>query len=1188
MSVNEVARPRVELNSQQAEEKLKELKKLARDAKKEFKDLTLKGDRTGAEAKKRELQGIEREMNKLKNQTLNTKTILQNLNTTSLKTLEKAARQLKSELKGMSQNTAEYVSKERDYKKLNTAIKKQYQSLNETGSAWGRMVSTANRYFGIVTLGAASLYGIIQGGSRVIMGVAALDDKFADVRKTTGLTSVEIQKLYGNLKKIDTRTANTSLLDLSRIAGKLGIEGVQNIEGFVRSADKISVALGEDLGGNVEDTINHIGKLVDLFKVKKEFGLEQGLLKVGSAINALGAASTASEEFIVEFTKRLGGTAKAAKFGIPDVMGLAATLDILGQTSEISTTAIQRMLIAIGQDVPKYARIANVPLEEFKNLLDKDVNDAFIKVLEGAQSTTDGLAGMTNVLKDLDIDAARAAAIASVLTQNIELLREQQALANDEFEKGTSLTNEFNIKNETLAARIDKLGKEWHKLITAKGIRDFSSDLITKTTSLIDWLKRNGQELKFLAKAVSVVVMAWLSYKLTVATLNSLTRTGILLKQLYAGAVGVLTGKIKLATIAQKSFNTATKLNPFGAIISILLAVGTAFLAFKNKVKEATAEQIKLNEAIAEGVAIMTSTLSVESRFKVIDKLTAIQLKKLNEQAQSELAILSEKEAKIKETYTASNNWIIQKIIELNNQKKATDDQTQKDIIDNQIFQYKRRLDALIKTEQGISATELDENKKRLQNVINVTNLKINELEKFGSSNKELTEDQIEALKKYKEALAEHELKRYRDSLSVRKQELFDVDQYYKKLYDLAKASGQDVTHLQQQHAEDRKTILDRQYKDYEAFLQKEMDASRDEDDENIREDPATSYSLKKFQESYNGRKLILNGFHESGLISTQEYNDQIYEIEKERVEKELALEEEKNKAKNSFLEASIKAATRLLSSAAQAQFNGEMKLLDKKYKTDQKALQGNFDKGLISKEKYDIEMDKLDTKRDERELLLKQKQAKREKVIAALEVGITTAKTIMKIKAIAAAYKASLLFPLAAAALAQIPWVLGEAALQLGMIAAEPLPQAYSGMYDVIGKQDGKSYSAPVVKNAGTGLLSGPTILAGELPEIIIDPVATRNLMINYPEAIDAIKKSAGIMPQFASGDYTKIPSTGKASTTTQQIIMDPDFKKSIDQFNTVVQRMIDEGVASNISMYHLNEAQKKYDAMEARVSKK
>ena len=85
--------------------------------------------------------------------------------------------------------------------------------------------------------------------------------------------------------------------------------------------------------------------------------------------------------------------------------------------------------------------------------------------------------------------------------------------------------------------------------------------------------------------------------------------------------------------------------------------------------------------------------------------------------------------------------------------------------------------------------------------------------------------------------------------------------------------------------------------------------------------------------------------------------------------------------------------------------------------------------------------------------------------------------------------------------------------------IATQPIPQYAKGRYDVIGQDDGRKYRAKVINDPGTRLITDPSILVGEKPEIIIDPATTRNLQMNYPGVIEAINMAR--MPQYASGSY-------------------------------------------------------------------
>lgn len=397
---------------------------------------------------------------------------IQNL---TMKELSARQRELNSILLNMRPGMKGYEDLKNQQIEVGKRLKELKTGAQETSFSIDKLAQGFNKYFGLLTAGLASLTGVYFSLQKLITGSAELSDALADVRKTTGLTDVEVKQLAKDLKTIDTRSSRQELLDLARIAGKLGITGKDDILGFVRAADQISVALAKDLGGDVEEAVNQIGKLVDIFKVKNEYGLEAGLLKTGSAINALGAASTANEAYLVEFAKRMGGVANQAGISIQQILGLGATLDQLGQTSEVSSTSLMGLWVDMFKKPGEYADIAKMSMQEFTDLLKTDANEAFIRLLDGLNGNNDGLTAMAQKLDGLGLDGKRSISVLATLSQNTEMLREQQTLSNREFEKGTSLTKEFNVKNETLGATMDKIGKavgQWFvssKLVDAIG-----------------------------------------------------------------------------------------------------------------------------------------------------------------------------------------------------------------------------------------------------------------------------------------------------------------------------------------------------------------------------------------------------------------------------------------------------------------------------------------------------------------------------------------------------------------------------------------------------------------------------------------------------------------------------------------------------------------------------------------------
>lgn len=423
------------------------------------------------------------------------------------------------------------------WKQLNAELKTSSARLAElraqskaTGGAICTMAERANRYIGLITAGFATLTAVFSGVNRAKESFKEWDEAIADAMKTTQLSREEMLLLNADLKKIDTRTSQNRLLGLTRIAGKLGIDGRDSILQFVGAADKIDLALGEDLGGDAEDAIREIGKLVDIFNLEGQYGLEQSMLKTGSAINSLGMASTANEGYIVNFTKRIAGIAPNADISIDKVLGLAATLDKYGQMSETAATAVGQTITGMYKRTEDFARVARMSFSEFKELLEKDANEAFIRVLEGMNRGGEGMTTVVKALDSLHLQGQRASTVLGSLAKHSDELRNQQLLANQAFVDGTSIIDEFNTKNNTATAQSEKRKKA----------------LVEEAVALGETLVP--------AMNVSLSTGAWM-----IRTLNTLVTVGIKHRAIIVGLAGTYAAYV----VQQKAQVAWTKLQVF-------------------------------------------------------------------------------------------------------------------------------------------------------------------------------------------------------------------------------------------------------------------------------------------------------------------------------------------------------------------------------------------------------------------------------------------------------------------------------------------------------------------------------------------------------------------------------------------------------------------------------------------------
>jgi TP901 family phage tail tape measure protein len=351
----------------------------------------------------------------------------------SIKQLSAAARKLRSDLRQLDPASKEFADGTKRLGEVNKRLHTLTGSLRNSASAWSRFKREAKTVFTGVL--AANVFQGVQSAisnffNSATDGAYKLSDALADVRKTTGMMQNEVELLYADLGSIDTRTSRMELLQLARDAGKLGIEGRENIVQFVDAADKINVALGEDLGA---DAIKNIAKLNTLLGASEKYGYGEAMLKTGSALNYLGAKSVAAEGFMVQLAKRLGGVADLADMSIPQVLGIASALDNLGQASEMSATAVQKTLVAIATKSEEAAKIAGVPLKEFKRMVDEDINSAFIAFLKGVNGSG-GLAAIKGNLDLMGLSSERVTQVIGSLASQTELLTAEQEKANTAFE----------------------------------------------------------------------------------------------------------------------------------------------------------------------------------------------------------------------------------------------------------------------------------------------------------------------------------------------------------------------------------------------------------------------------------------------------------------------------------------------------------------------------------------------------------------------------------------------------------------------------------------------------------------------------------------------------------------------------------------------------------------------------------
>lgn len=544
---------------------------------------------------------------------------MSNLKTSSIRDLEYSIKALNQQMQGMERGTEQFKQMERQAKLL----KAELQAVRAEGVAqesWiKRSADWFNRMQGLALGAVAAISGITFTVKKCVEEYAKMDDEMTNVRKYTGQAADEVERMNEDFKKMDTRTPRQKLNQLAEDAGRLGITSTAAVEDFVDGADKINVALGDDLG---DKAVSQIGKLAQMFGEDKTKGLRGAMLATGSAVNELAQNSSASAGYLVDFTARVAGVGKQAGFTQAQIMGLASVLDQNMQQDETAATAVQNLLAKMFQDSAKFAKIAGLNVKEFSNTLKEDANGALLQFL-AAMRAKGGFADLAPMFEEMKMDGSRATGVLTVLADKLDDIKTAQNLANEAYSEGTSVLNEFETQNESVQAQLDKASKKFLDLSIELGQKLYpaarycisaASLGVRALSTLVDFVKEYWRILIVLTAAIvtytamskaKLIVdkaqMAWLNIMIIKEKAHTLLislKTSAL--KTMAIAQMALTKEIKLTAAAQMLWNKVLLANPITAVIAVVVGLTAAIVTLSKETSTAEQAQRDYNDAVTE------------------------------------------------------------------------------------------------------------------------------------------------------------------------------------------------------------------------------------------------------------------------------------------------------------------------------------------------------------------------------------------------------------------------------------------------------------------------------------------------------------------------------------------------------------------------------------------------------------
>jgi TP901 family phage tail tape measure protein len=561
-----------------------------------------------------------------------------NISEMPMSMLIKRQRELNAALREMRPNSANYQNFRNELDATNKRILELKGKAVDTGFSLTKVADGMNKYAVLASGVAASFAGITLTAKKCVDAYADMQEAEAQVIKYTGLTQQQVDGLNEDFKKMDTRTSREQLNALAGQAGQLGITSKKGIEDFVDAADKINVALGQELG---QDAVKTIGRLAMMFGEDKTKGLRGAMLATGSAVNQLAQSVGSDADYLVDFLSRVAGVSKLANISQANIIGYASVLNLNRQQVEMAATAFQTLLLKMYQDPAKFAKLAGQDVKQFTKLLKTDANEAVLQFM----TTLKGQGGFDKIaplFKDMGLDGVRASGVLSTLAGKIADVRKQQQISNQAYKDGTSATQEFNVQNNTVKAGFEKAKKDLldQSIILGEKLKPAMTGIISSTRLSIKVL---GTVTSFIIehrRSLTLIIATLATYYSAVKAINAIdklhafyveniknvelskiaidklsimwTNTKMAATKLYTAVVALLEGNLKKAKEEMIAFNAITKLNPFAILLAALVAVCGVMYLYATRTTAATAAQQEFidlqNQAVASVSEEITKT----------------------------------------------------------------------------------------------------------------------------------------------------------------------------------------------------------------------------------------------------------------------------------------------------------------------------------------------------------------------------------------------------------------------------------------------------------------------------------------------------------------------------------------------------------------------------------------------------
>lgn len=512
----------------------------------------------------------------------------------SLDELRRAYKQLEEELNQINIKSKEFADKQKSMKELKKNIDEVTGAANKQGGAWQTAMKNLTAYVG--------LFAIFNHVKDLVAGAIKKNFEYSgsltDIRKVSGLTMEQVKQLSTELAKIDTRTSVDGLAQLAYEASKLGVGkyGVEGMAQFVRAADKINVAIGEEMG---EKALPSLLKMTEVMGLIPKMGLEKSIEAVGSSMFKLASTSTATSSDITEFAKRCTGVARTAGITTDQLLALGSAFSAQMASPEVAATAMSKFIVALQKNHNLIEKDLAIPAGTINSMYQAgNAMDAIVLILEKMKEKGN-MNALGEIFKDVGGDGQRLISSMVTMAKNVDMLKDHLYESQEAFEEATAVGKEYSMQQQSAIGILERANNLWEKAFVnpdgvdaVKSLAEFwyeMSATMTNSPLLKGTLLIALQMVLAALKAVAFLMPVIIGYMASQGLYS-----GLRLLWQYVAALG-MAGKAMFQYVralftvnaAQSTLNKTMKLNPWIALASVIIGVAGAIYGYAQRAKEA-------------------------------------------------------------------------------------------------------------------------------------------------------------------------------------------------------------------------------------------------------------------------------------------------------------------------------------------------------------------------------------------------------------------------------------------------------------------------------------------------------------------------------------------------------------------------------------------------------------------------